>query len=155
MNRAINYLNFLGILALSLLCARQWTINSQLENRVGDLRHQIDDQLTKIAAQQAALQQNADDMKDLHQRITLSESQLEQTTRSLKSVTAERDQYRQVHDQLLAAVKQRDQLLVQQSAVLKTQGETIRKLAEERNEDVLKFNDLATKYNALVAGTQK
>jgi DNA repair exonuclease SbcCD ATPase subunit len=151
MNRTLTYLNFVGILALALLCAKQWGINNRLLNHIQDLQHQSDDQLTKISAQQTALQQDADDLKELHERITLSESQLQQATTALKLATAERDQYRHLHDQLIAAVKQRDQVLVQQTDVLKAQIATIHKLEDERNQAVEKFNDLATKYNAMVA----
>ncbi len=136
MNRFLAIFNGLGVGVLAVLCAVQWQANSRLENIVEQLDKTRIEQSAKIAEQDRTLKDNAADLEDLRQRLSMSESQLEKAT-------AEGTQLKATLAKWMAAVKERD-------AALKQAGERIQKLAGERNEAIQKFNDLADKYNSLV-----
>jgi chromosome segregation ATPase len=69
--------------------------------------------------------------------------QNEQLAADRKLLLAQRDQLTAALNTWKAAVAARD-------AALKQAGEDIQKIADERNEAVRRFNDLADKYNAVV-----
>ncbi len=54
------------------------------------------------------------------------------------------------HDQLKAALEQWVAAVAQRDDVIKQAGQQIQKLAGRRNDAMIKFNDLAGKYNGLV-----
>ena len=154
MNRIIGYLNLAGILAMALLCTRQWVTNSRLAASLTAAQIEMENQRAKIMTQENTLRENAADLNDLHQRLSLSESELIQTQLTLRKAAAERDLLQQRSDQLLAAVNQRDDVLKKQTEVLTVQANSIHQLQRDRDQTIVKFNDLATKYNAII-GAQK
>jgi chromosome segregation ATPase len=135
-NRFLSIFNCLGVGVLAVLCAVQWQANSRLENNVEQLDKTRIEQSAKIAEQERTLKDDAADLEDLRQRLSMSESQLQKAV-------AEGTRLKAALDKWMAAVRQRD-------AALKQAGEQVQKLAGERNEAIQKFNDLADKYNALV-----
>jgi septal ring factor EnvC (AmiA/AmiB activator) len=132
MNRFFSIFNCLGVGVLAVLCAVQWQANSRLENNVEQLDKTRIEQSAKIAEQERTLKDDAADLEDLRQRLSMSESEL-------KKAVAEAGRLKTALDKWKAALKQA--------------GEQIQKLAGERNEAIQKFNDLADKYNALVKQT--
>jgi len=135
-NRFLSIFNCLGVGVLAVLCAVQWQANSRLENNVEQLDKTRIEQSAKIAQQESTLKDDAADLEDLRQRLSMSESQLQKAV-------AEGTQLKATLSKWMAAVNQRD-------TALKQTGERIKKLAGERNEAIQKFNDLADKYNGLV-----
>ena len=136
MNRFFAIFNGLGVGVLAVLCAVQWQANSRLGNNVEQLDKTRIEQSAKIAQQESTLKDDAADLEDLRQRLSMSESQLQKAV-------AEGTRLKAALDKWMAAVKLRD-------VALKQAGEQIQKLAGERNEAIQKFNDLADKYNGLV-----
>jgi chromosome segregation ATPase len=135
-NRFLSIFNCLGVGVLAVLCAIQWRANSRLENNVEQLDKTRIEQSAKIAEQEITLKDDAADLEDLRQRLSMSESELQKAV-------AEGTRLKATLSEWMAAVHQRD-------AALKQAGQQIQKLAGERNEAIQKFNDLADKYNALV-----
>ena len=129
MNRFLSIFNCLGVGVLAVLCAVQWKANSRLENNVEQLDKTRIEQSAKIAQQESTLKDDAADLEDLRQRLSMSESEL-------KTAVTQAGQLKTALDKWKAALKQA--------------GEQIQKLAGERNEAIQKFNDLADKYNSLV-----
>ena len=129
MNRFLSIFNCLGVAVLAVLCAVQWQANSRLENNVEQLDKTRIEQSAKIAQQESTLKDDAADLEDLRQRLSMSESEL-------KTAVTQAGQLKTALDKWKAALKQA--------------GEQIQKLAGERNEAIQKFNDLADKYNSLV-----
>ncbi|MGA2443708.1 MAG: hypothetical protein ABSH08_22365 [Tepidisphaeraceae bacterium] len=136
MNRLLSIFNCLGVGVLAVLCAIQWQANSRLENNLEQLDKTRIEQSTKIAQQESTLKDDAADLEDLRQRLSMSESELEKAV-------ADGTQLKATLAKWMAAVKERD-------AAIKQAGERIQKLAGERNRAIQKFNDLADKYNSLV-----
>ena len=129
MNRFFSIFNCLGVGVLAVLCAVQWQANSRLENNVEQLDKTRIEQSAKIAQQESTLKDDAADLEDLRQRLSMSESELQNSV-------VEEGRLKTALDKWKAALKQA--------------GEQIQKLAGERNEAIQKFNDLADKYNGLV-----
>lgn len=150
MNRTLNYLNFVGVLLLAVLCALQWRRDSRLNLLAIDLEKTRQEQASKLAEQDATLKQNASDLDDLHDRLERSGVVLRDTEDKLASATAEGNQHRAQKDQLEQALKKWETAVAARDQTIKQAGVEIEKLAAERNDAVLKFNDLAGKYNAMV-----
>jgi septal ring factor EnvC (AmiA/AmiB activator) len=143
MNRLFSLFNFVGVAALCVLCCVQWQANSRLEANVEQLDQTRIEQSGKIAEQDRTLKNDAADLEDLRQRLSMSESALKTTIADRDRFGAENKQLKAALDKWIAAVKERD-------AAIKQAGDVIQKLAAERNDAIAKFNELADKYNALV-----
>jgi HAMP domain-containing protein len=136
MIRFLSTFNFAGVLALAILCAVQWRTNSRLENRVRALDQLAADQQAKIAGQTQTLKEDAADLDDLHERLSLSEKQLDETLAKLRQREAEVSQLQITLKSWMEAVEARD-------AALKQAGQEIQQMAAQRNEAIQKYNDLA------------
>ena len=141
MNRSLQFLNFAGILALTVLCCFQWRTNRQLNLRAIDLEKTRLVQSAKIVEQDKTIKGYVADLDDFRKRLELAESALKEVEDKLSVITTERDQLKAALDKWIAAVAQRD--------------EQLQKLATERNDAVAKFNDLANKNNAAVKELNK
>jgi chromosome segregation ATPase len=142
-NRIFPIVNSLGVAILCVMSAAQWQTNSRLENTVEQLDKTRIEQSAKIAEQERTLKDDASDLEDLRQRLSMSESELKTTLVERDRFAAEAKILKTALDKWVAAVKQRDAALTQA-------GDLIQKLSAERNDAVAKFNDLADKYNAVV-----
>jgi chromosome segregation ATPase len=154
MNKIVTYLNFLGILALALLCGNQWAVNSRLNADLAAMQNKADAQAAESAKQADTIKQNTADLDDLHERLTVAETQLHQNQTELTKVRAERDQAKAEQAQLLEqrqrfadAVTQRDQLIAQQNDAIRKQADSIHQLQSARDDAVKRFNDLVVQYN--------
>ena len=143
MNRFFSIANFVGVAVLCALSAIQWHINSRLEASVRQLDQLRVEQTASIAQQGKTIAQNDADLDDLRQRLSMSESDLKTAVDERNRFAAEDNVLKSALDQWMSAVKQRD-------AALKQYGDLIQKLAADRNDAIGKFNDLASKYNALL-----
>jgi septal ring factor EnvC (AmiA/AmiB activator) len=139
-NRFFSIFNFAGIVAVALLCAIQWEINSRLEARAQQLDQTRIEQSAKIDEQARELKDDAADLEDLRGRLTTCESDLGKAIAQRDQLGLENKQLGAALDKWVAAVKARDAAL---SEVLK-----------QRNDAIAKFNDLANKYNGLVKQTE-
>jgi chromosome segregation ATPase len=136
MRTALTCLNFFGVLVLAVLLCVQWKTNSRLEAEDNHLEQLRVEQSAKIADQEITLKQDAADLDDFRQRLSISES-------SLKSAIVDRDRLAQLVDELKKA-------LDQWKAAVAARDEAIQKIAAQRNDAITKFNDLADKYNTMV-----
>jgi chromosome segregation ATPase len=128
--------NFIGVIALAMLCAAQWRTDSRLHLQINDLEKIRIEQSEKITEQEKTIRGQSADLDDFRSRLMLCESQLTQSEELVAHLKAALDKW-------IAAVDARDK-------AIKQAGVLLQKLAGERNDAVTKFNDLASKYNALV-----
>jgi chromosome segregation ATPase len=147
MNRFFLIFNFLGVSLLCVLCAAQWQTNSRLENSVEQFDKTRIEQTAKIAEQKNTLKDDAADLTDLRQRLSMSELELKNAVAERDHFAAEDKQLKTALDNWMAAVAARD-------AALRQASDQIQKLSNDRNDAVRKFNDLAGKYNALVSNAK-
>ena len=155
--RVVQVLNLLGVLALAVLCSMQWKENRQLNLQINSLEITRIQQEAKINDQAATIKADAADLDELRTRLTIAEATVKSdllTISSLKhdlamsqldrrQLAGERDALKDALDKWRSAVAARD-------AALKDADQHLRQLIDDRNAAVLKFNDLAEKYNTLV-----
>jgi len=150
MNRFLHLFNLLGIFALAILCAIQWRTDHQLNLQTISLEQTTEQQASKIADQEQTIKGCNADLDELRRRITISEGALAQAqdklaaqTLQVQNISVERDKLRAAVEQWTAAVAARDD-------ALKQAAQKIQSLADQRNQAVLRFNDLAARYNAII-----
>jgi chromosome segregation ATPase len=150
MKRALPLLNLVGVLLLSTLCIIQWQINRRINLEVNRLEKIRLDQEARIAEQEKAAKAAATDLE-------LFREQLHATVRSRKAAedkvhVLEQDNHQLAaeRDQLKESVRQWTEAVAARDEQLKLAVEHLEKAGRERNEAVLKFNDLAEKYNGVV-----
>lgn len=150
MNRALNFFNAAGVLLLAILCALQWRHDSRLNLLAINLEKTRLEQASKLADQDALLKHNATDLDDLRDRLERAGVALRDAENKLASAVAEGNQLRTQDDQLQQALKKWRAAVADRDQTIQKAGVQIEKLAIERNDAVMKFNDLAGKCNALV-----
>lgn len=167
--KALAWINVLGVLCLAGLCARQWTMNRDLNLQVVSLDRTRQEQARKIDEQDRAIRGYLADLDDFRARVERLDKELKKTQDDLAAARvendktaaardraiAERDRWhadfnslREALDKWVAAVKQRDKEI--QKAISEIQA-----LVKVRDEAVSRFNELANRYNALVAEVNK
>ena len=162
MNRALQVLNFLGVVALALLCGVQWRINRRLNLDVDRLERIRLEQVSQLTERDSTIKGYVADLDDFRTRLTLAEFQLKELDEKLRVMTRERNRMATEvetlaaqRDQLKASLAQWQAAVAERDTALKTAGDQIQKLTADRNEAVTKFNDLAGKYNAIVKDLDK
>ena len=151
MNRGLQYVNLLGVLALAALCLVQWrhdrSLNLELirseKARLGQA-----DELTERAATIRDLNEDLSQLKtSLSNERSLrleSEQKLKSDGLTIQQLTSETIQLKTAVTNWSRAVALRDERL-------KTANTRIDELADELNASIRKFNVLVTNYNALVS----
>src|SRR5271154_2025042 len=98
MSRLLQYVNFVGVVALAVLCFVQWKENSQVNKEAVDLEIKSQEQAGKIADQDKMLKGNAADLDDFRQRLSKSESALKDSELKLAAAIAEKNQLVKDHE---------------------------------------------------------
>jgi chromosome segregation ATPase len=157
MSRWLTGLNFIGVLALAALCGVQWQANRKANLQAISLEQTRLAQAEKIAEQDRVITGYKADLDEFRARVTLSEQAIKKAEDQIAALAAQRNQLAAERDQLVAERAQLKTVLdswivavAARDQALKHASEQIQKLATERDAAVLKFNDLATKYNAIV-----
>lgn len=150
MSRFLQYFNLAGVAALAILCAIQWQQNSRINQEVIELEKVRLEQAAKIAEQANTIKGDAADLEEFRQRLVQTGNALKESDAKLAACTAERSQLTAERDQLKATLDKWVAAVAERDKVLKQASDELVKLAKDRNEAVLKFNDLAGKYNGLV-----
>jgi septal ring factor EnvC (AmiA/AmiB activator) len=162
--KILGYFNLLGVIALAVLCGFQWEANRRANLREVALDKIRQEQTQKIAEQDRTIKGYIADLDDFRHRLERTEAALKQIENQLATVSGERDRAAAARDQ---AVAERDQLLTEREKfketlakwmaavgerdeALKKASSEVQALGKDRNEAVMKFNDLAVKYNGLV-----
>jgi chromosome segregation ATPase len=150
MNRVFAVFNFVGVLALCVLCGIQWQVNSQVNRRAISLDEIRQQQATKLEENDKTIRAYTSDLEDLRQRLTLSEAQLKQLDEKLSNEVAERNQLAAERDDLKIALGKWMTALAERDKTINQARDELQKLATDRNDAVRKLNDLTDKYNQLV-----
>jgi len=150
MNRALQYFNLFGMLALAALCVVQWQHDRRLNLQTIQLEKTRQAQQQKISEQEETVRGVSADLADFKQRFKAEHQDLEDTKRKLRegentvaSLTAERNQLNESITNWTAAVAQRD-------ALMKEANRRIEGLSTQLNASIEKYNELATNYDNVV-----
>jgi len=149
MNR-LHYVNLAGVLALAALCVFQWQANRRLNLEVNQLEKTRLDQAARLAEQEQIVRGLNSDLAQFKEQFTQAQAELGDMRKKLdaaqleiRQVTVERNQLKTSVTNWAAAVSVRDERLTEA-------GSQLRKLGDDLNASIRKFNDLATNYNAVV-----
>jgi len=148
--RALHYFNFLGVLALALLCVVQWRINRDLNLRTNFLEKDRISQNTRIDEQNGQIKGQAADLDAFRENIQRAAAEVKSAESNLLVSRREAAQAGAERDQLKESVAGWSKALAERDEQLKQLGEQAQKLADDRNEAVVKFNELAGKHNETV-----
>jgi len=155
--KLVSYINMIGVLALATLCAWQWQANRRANLLAVSLDKTRQEQVQTMAEQGRSIKGYMSDLDQLRSRLDQSDKALREAEDKVVTLTSQRDtaqaqskqacaelsKLKEVLDKWMAALKQRDESMTMAN-------QEILRLARERNDATAKFNDLATKYNALV-----
>ena len=145
----MGYFNMTGVMALAVLCAVQWQVNRRVNLQAIDLEKTRQEQVQKIAKQDRTIKGYMADLEDFRHRLEQSDAAIRDAETKIATLGAARrggcgrDQLKATLEKWVAAVKERDE-------TLNKANDEIRKLAAERNDAIVKFNDLAGKYNSAI-----
>jgi chromosome segregation ATPase len=150
MNRSLQYLNLLGVVALAALCVMQWRANRHLNLDVNGLEKARQEQAVRLADQEKTLTGYKADLDGFRGQLSRAAAEAAETgahlaaaQHQLTQVLAERNQLNASVSNWMAAIEERDKQV-------KLANERLLKLAAERNEAVQRHNDLAEKYSEAV-----
>jgi chromosome segregation ATPase len=157
MNRFVQAVNLLGVLALAALCAVQWRVDGQLHSQINDLEKTNQDLTSQVAQRDERIRQDADDLDDFRRRLTLAESQLADQERKLtalslqcQQLTADRTDLLKQRDQLVAALQTWKAAVTERDDAIRRIGDELKTTGANRDQIVAKYNDLVNQYNAVV-----
>jgi chromosome segregation ATPase len=161
-NRALQWINLVGVLALAALCAVQWRVNRRVNLQVIALEQTGDEQAAQIAERDKTIKSYVADLDEFRQRLKLAESQLTELDDKLRLTVRERDQLVvdrnaliKLRDELKASLEKWQAAVAERDAALAKATDQIKALAADRNEAVARFNELAEKYNGIVKDPDK
>lgn len=147
MNQRLAQLNLIGVVLLLLLCVGQWRENRRLNLEADELiRHQLE-QTRKIQSQEhklANLGEDLDAFRGKLDRQQNNERKVRTAEKQSQQLAAERDKLKAGLSNWTDAASIRDVRLAEANA-------RIEKLSLDLNTAILKFNQLTTNYNAVVA----
>ncbi len=150
MNRSLQLVNFVGVVALAVLCVFQWRGNRELNLEVNSLLKHRMEHVKTIENQEKEIKGCRSDLESFRELLARTNVEFKETEKKLHAadasvfqLTNERDQLRSSITNWAAAVSARDDQL-------KKLDEQLQSLATDRNEAVVRFNELAEKYNGVV-----
>jgi chromosome segregation ATPase len=150
MNRLVQYLNLLGVLALAALCVVQWQRNRQLNLEVNRLEGVHHEQVQKLAEQEKSLRGLNEDLAHFKEKFGLTHSNWTEAVASLRKTETENIRIVQERDQLKGSISNWSGAVAARDLRLEEANQQIRSLSDKLNDSIHKFNSLATNYNSVV-----
>lgn len=150
MNRFLERLNLIGVIALAILCAFQWRVNRDVNTELNRLQKARQEQSAKAAEQEKTIAGQGADLEMFRAQLASARTgekelrtRLAEAERASRQSEAEAEQLKSSLTNWVAAATQRDKQLERAAADLKS-------LAEARDDAIDKYNELARKHNQLV-----
>src|SRR5687767_12487479 len=100
MNRSLQYLNFLGILALAVLCVVQWRMNRRVNLEASALEKTRLEQAARLEDQDNTIKGYAADLDGFREQLARASLDLKETEASLAAAQREIRQLNSERDQL-------------------------------------------------------
>lgn len=150
MNRLLSRFNALGVLALTALCVLQWRTNRNLNLEINRREQTHLDQTTLLLQQTRTVQGQAGDLANLRAHLDRLTRETDQTAANLAAAQRQLQQARAAGDQLRSSVSNWAAAVAARDRQIEEHAARIRALANERNDTVNQFNELAVRHNQLV-----
>jgi DNA gyrase/topoisomerase IV subunit A len=155
MNKALEKLNLLGVLALAALCVVQWRVNREANTAVVRMEKAQQEQSAKIAEQEKEIAGNRADLESFRSQLIATKSSETELSRKVveaeranRQLTVEVEGLKESLTNWVVAVRERDVQL--QRAATEIKG-----VVEARDEAIEKYNALAKTHNQLVADVNR
>ena len=155
MNKALERLNLLGVLALAALCIFQWRANREANTETLRLEKARQEQSSKIAEQDKEIAGQRADLDVFRAQLTTTKAaemelgrKVAEGDRANRQLVAEVEALKSSLTNWVAAVRERDQQI-------QVAGAELKKVAESRDEAIEKYNALAKTHNQLVADVNR
>ena len=150
MNRFLQWFNLAGVLALAVLCALQWRVNRQLNLDLNAAEKICQQQAARLDDSEKRLKGGTSDLDGFREQLTRATTSLKETEGRLAALDRQMKQLANERDQLKTSVTGWAAAVAARDAQLKQAGTDLKKIADDRNATVLKFNEVATKHADLM-----
>ena len=150
MNRRLQYLNLLGVLALAALCVFQWRTDGRLNREINRLEKTRIDHARKIGEQEQALKGANDDLNLFKEQFSRAQADLNDARRKLDETERENLQLNSACVQLRESITNWANAVAERDTRLAEANQRINELADRLNESIRKYNELASNYNGVV-----
>ncbi|MFA6543937.1 MAG: hypothetical protein WCS99_05905 [Limisphaerales bacterium] len=150
MNRFLQWFNLAGVLALAVLCALQWRVNRQLNLDLNAAEKICQQQAARLDDSEKRLKGGTSDLDGFREQLTRATTSLKETEGRLAALDRQMKQLANERDQLKTSVTGWAAAVAARDAQLKQAGADLKKIADDRNATVLKFNEVATKHADLM-----
>jgi len=151
MKRRLELVNLVGVLALALLCVVQWRNNRALNLEISRLQKAGIERASKLADHEKTIAGQNADLDTFRAQLIERNDTLKTNDAELANLRQETQQLRSESEQLKNSIKTWSAAVHERDTRLKEASSELQRLANERDTTIQKFNDLATKHNAIVA----
>lgn len=150
MNRAFQYINLFGVLALSVLCVVQWQRDRRLHLELNRLEKTRLAQEQQLVEQEKSMRGLTRDLDMFKEQFTSTQTNLVSARQGLESARSEKTDLENERNQLKASLSNWQNAVTLRDQRLADAQKDLRHLADKANESVQKYNELATNYNRVV-----
>lgn len=155
MNRFLERVNLVGVVALAGVCVFQWRINRDVNTEVIHLQKTQQEQSAEIGEQEKTIAGQVADLETFRSQLIGAKADEKETRAKLtaseranRQLSAEAEQLKASLTNWVAAVKERDKQLEHTMTDLKS-------VIESRDDAIEKYNALAKTHNQLVADVNR
>lgn len=142
--------NAVGVLLLTGLCLAQWRANRRLHLEVNELIRSRDGLTATVEEQKRVLVGQGADLERFRAHVIEASDRARDLAAKLARVEADARQLAVERDQLKASVTNWSAAVAVRDERLQAAAGQMKELGDARNEAVTKFNELASRYNAVV-----
>jgi chromosome segregation ATPase len=146
----LQYLNLFGVLILGGVCALQWRSNRELNVAANHLERLRLEQLAQLEERDRSIQGYAADLEYFREQLTRAGDRLKETEVSLAAKRKELALARHERDQLRISVTNWANAVAARDEQLEEAADQLQRLGKDRNDAVLRFNELAETHNDVV-----
>jgi chromosome segregation ATPase len=146
----LRWINLLGVLALAALCAVQWQRDRRLNLEVNRLEKARQAQDVKISEQEKAASGLSADLARFKEQFKEAHVDASEARTTLRKVEQENAQLAHEREQLKASVTNWSAAVTARDNSIRELNDRLRDTTARLNDSIVKFNELATNYNASV-----
>jgi uncharacterized coiled-coil DUF342 family protein len=150
MNRSLQIVNFIGVVALGILCVVQWQINRRSNLDGITMEKQNRELAAKVTEQKKATKGLTDDLDDFRRQLTKASVSAAENRARADALENENSALISERDQLKTNVAKWAEAVTQRDKQIAAGNDAIKELTATRDKAISRFNDLAERHNALV-----
>jgi chromosome segregation ATPase len=150
MNRFLQYVNLIGVAALAVLCVVQWKANRRVNLEASALEKTRQELTSKVAGHEKTIKGQAADLDTFREQLSLATTSLKETETKLTKAVRENVQLEAEREQLKISITNWAAAVTARDERIKEANDRLKKLGEDLNASIRKFNELAETHGKLV-----